>query len=108
MRGGWIQLPGPAWLWPKHYDFEKHGLVPERDAIVAKALFDMVYYGNDETIPPGFFNVVESYTDFRMVSSSEENTAKHIGSSRGLKTWASDLAAEGLLGVYGSHGRFGS
>ena len=67
-----ITLPGPQWLWPTNYDFNKHGMLPERDVSAALAMYEMIKYGKDEEVPDRFLDVLKSGSEFRMMGLSED------------------------------------
>lgn len=64
LKGEWLQLPGPAWLWPDDYDLESHGFEPETDAEAAETLYRMVY-ANSIVAPPRSDRVLLSFSEFR-------------------------------------------
>lgn len=64
-RGDMIKLPGPAWLWPKDYDFNAFGFEPEVDATAAKEVYLFMLQNEGKMVPKAFDNLFKSATELR-------------------------------------------
>ena len=43
-----VKLPGPAFWWPKKYDINEHGFLPDADATNAKEIYFLIIEGYEE------------------------------------------------------------
>lgn len=90
--GKYMNLPGPAWLWPNGYDFKKFGFEPESEAKHAKSIWQSVMRSHDYLQMPDLRDKKEWYkipVEFsNMLKSTTELRWKNVGE---VDTWDADL-----------------
>lgn len=62
----WVELPGPAWLWPDNYDFERFGWESTEGAMDAKGVYKfIVNRASVEETPKQFSSLLKSVSVLR-------------------------------------------
>lgn len=72
MDAEWVELPGPASLWPKGYDYERFGWEAESSKSDANSVYNFVTsYAGVKDVPPQFSGMLKSKTELRWKKGGE-------------------------------------